>query len=57
MKFHQLKTGDRFKFNNQEYVKINEVIKSCCKVLHNCQTVSDSQKKALRPMDEVEKLG
>ena len=56
MKFHELAVGDKFKFNNQEYVKLPEVKASCCKVKHNCENTNGGAKAALQPLDEVEKI-
>lgn len=38
--FQSLAVGDRFMFNNLEFVKISEVRVTCCKVI-NCQSVSN----------------
>lgn len=56
MKFHEVAVGDKFKFNNREYIKIPEVRLSCCKIKENCEEVGSNAKAALKPMDEVEKL-
>jgi hypothetical protein len=56
MKFHELAVGDKFKFNNQEYIKTQEVRLNCCKIKENCQVVSSGAKAALKPLDEVEKV-
>ena len=56
MKFHELTVGEKFKFNNREYVKIPEVKASCCKVKHNCEIVSTNAKVVLKPLVEVEKI-
>lgn len=56
MKFHELAVGEKFKFNNQEYLKIQEVKASCCKVKHNCELVQTNEKIVLKPLDEVEKI-
>lgn len=56
MRFHELAVGEKFKFNNQEYVKIPEIRISCCKIKENAQCVANSTKAVLKPMDEVEKV-
>lgn len=56
MKFHELAVGEKFKFNNQEYVKVQEVKASCCKVKYNCELIQTNEKIALKPLDEVEKI-
>lgn len=56
MKFHELEVGQKFTFNNQEYVKIPEVKVSCCKVKHNCEITQTNEKVVLKPLDEVEKI-
>lgn len=56
MKFHELAVGEKFKFNNREYVKIPEVKVSCCKVKHNCEIIDNNEKVVLKPLDEVEKI-
>lgn len=57
MKFHELPVGERFTFNNKEYVKIEEVRISCCKIKENCREVLTGNTFVLKPMDEVEKVG
>lgn len=39
--FGELSVGDRFLFNNQEFVKTNEVRISCCRTV-NASAASDS---------------
>ena len=56
MKFHELAVGEKFKFNNEEYVKIPEIKLTCCKIKENAQVVSNSTKVVIKPMDEVEKV-
>lgn len=56
MKFHEIAVGEKFKFNNEEYLKVPEIKVSCCKVQENCQLVASGAKTVLKPMDEVEKL-
>lgn len=56
MKFHEVSVGDKFKFNNTEYVKVPEARISCCKIQHNCEIVSTGAKATLKPLDEVEKI-
>lgn len=56
MKFHELAVGDKFKFNNVDYVKIPEVRVSCCKISENCQAVVTAEKAVLKPLDEVERI-
>jgi hypothetical protein len=56
MKFHELAVGEKFKFNNQEYVKIPEIKLSCCKIKENAQVVANSAKAVIKPMEEVEKV-
>lgn len=56
MKFHELQVGDKFKFNNVEYIKIPEIKASCCKVEQNCSVVGSDTKAVLKPLDEVEKM-
>lgn len=56
MKFYELPNGTRFKFNNQEYVKIKEVKLNCCKVKENAQLIETGEKKVLKALDEVEKI-
>jgi hypothetical protein len=56
MRFHELAVGDKFKFQDQEYVKIPEIKVSCCKIKENAQCVANSAKSVIKPMDEVEKV-
>jgi len=56
MRFHELAVGDRFTFNNKEYVKIEEVRISCCKVKENCREATTNATAVLKPADNVEKL-
>lgn len=56
MKFHEIAVGDKFKANNQEYVKIPEVRISCCKIKENCEIIASGEKRVLKPLDEVEKI-
>lgn len=56
MKFHELAVGEKFKFNNIEFVKVPEERISCCKVKCNCQNCSTGDKIVLKPLDEVEKV-
>ncbi len=56
MKFYELAVGARFKFNNQEYVKLKEVKINCCKVRENAQLLETGEKKVLKALDEVEKI-
>lgn len=56
MKFHEVAVGEKFIFNNQEYVKTPEMRVSCCKVKDNCQIITTGQKVTLKPLDEVEKV-
>ena len=55
MKFHELAVGDSFLYNNNQYVKVQEVKLNCCKVKYNCTSTTGSQE-ARQPMDEVEKV-
>lgn len=57
MKFHEVAVGEKFKFDNKEYVKVPEVRVSCCKISCNAEIVETSQKVVLNPLDEVEKIG
>ena len=56
MKFHEVAVGDKFKFNNQEYVKVPEIRVSCCKISCNAEIVGTAEKAVLKPLDEVEKI-
>lgn len=56
MKFHELAVGEKFKFNNQEYLKTPEIKSNCCRVKENCEIVSTGQKAVVKPLDEVEKV-
>lgn len=56
MKFHELAVGEKFKFNNQEYRKIQEIRISCCKIKENCELVANGQKSVLKPLDDIEKI-
>lgn len=56
MKFHELAVGEKFKFNNEEYVKTKEVKSNCCRVKENCQVASTGQKAVIKPLDEVERI-
>jgi hypothetical protein len=56
MKFHEVAVGEKFKFNNQEYIKIPEARVSCCKILHNAELAGTAEKVVLKPLDEVEKI-
>lgn len=42
--FGELITGQRFILNGSEYVKVQEIKISCCKVI-NCQLVNDPNNK------------
>lgn len=55
MKFHELKVGDRFKLNNEDHTKLQEVKISCCKIKHNAEK-ADGSKVIIAPLQEVEKL-
>lgn len=55
MRFHDVKVGEKFKFNNEEYTKVPEVKISCCKIKHNCEK-TDGSKVVLKPLDDVEKI-
>jgi hypothetical protein len=57
MKFHEVPVGEKFKYNNIEYTKTEEVRVSCCKIKENCQEINSGAKAVLKPMDEVEKIG
>jgi hypothetical protein len=54
MKFFEVSVGQKFRFNNQEYIKIPEIKVSCCKVQHNAELTGSAEKVVLKPMDEVE---
>lgn len=56
MEFFKVKVGQGFKFNNEEYIKIQEVKVNCCKVKENCQIVNTGEKRVLKPLDNVETL-
>lgn len=56
MKFHELAVGDKFRFNNEDYVKLQEVKASCCRVKYNCELSATQAKVVLQPLDEVEKI-
>lgn len=56
MKFHELAVGEKFKYNNKEYLKLQEVKASCCTVKHNCEIIETNEKAVLKPLDEVEKI-
>ena len=56
MKFYQLAVGDRFKFNNQEYIKVQEVTANCCKIKENCKVSGSGERAVLKPLDEIEKV-
>jgi hypothetical protein len=54
MKFFEVAVGSKFKFNNQEYTKVNEVKLNCCKVKYNAELSGSGEKVTLKPLDEVE---
>lgn len=53
MKFHQLAVGQKFKFNNVVYTKIEPQKVSCCKTL-SALNMETNQKVMVKPNDEVE---
>jgi hypothetical protein len=55
MKFHEVPVGDKFVYNNETYVKIPEIRKSCCKIQQNAQKVSDKTVAVIKPLEEVTK--
>lgn len=48
-----LKNGDKFLYNQQEYVRIPDERVSCCKVF-NAQCVATGEKIQIVPITEVE---
>ena len=50
MNFTDLKTGDRFSYNGTEYIKIDEVRISCCKLI-NCQAAQDPNNRIQIPQN------
>jgi len=56
MKFHELAVGEKFKFNNNEFVKVTEERISCCKIRCNAQNAATGEKIVFKPLDEVEKV-
>jgi hypothetical protein len=56
MEFFKIAVGQKFKFNNEEYVKIKEVKVNCCKVKENCEIINTGEKRILKPLDKVETL-
>lgn len=56
MKFHEIAVGEKFIYNNETYLKIPEIRKSCCKIQQNAQKVSDNTVAVIKPLDEVEKV-
>ena len=53
-KFKDIAVGTVFIHENQEYVKINDIRVTCCKV-HNCKLTTDAAVKGfVVPVHEVE---
>ena len=42
--FSELAVGDRFTYNNQQYVKVQDVRVSCCRTV-NCHVVGNANNK------------
>lgn len=55
VKLVDLKTGDRFTYNGQEYTRIADERISCCKVF-NAQAVTTGEKIQIAPITEVEQI-
>lgn len=53
MKFAEVAVGQKFKFNNIEYTKTDEIKVSCCKRL-NAVNNADQNKIMVSPNQEVE---
>lgn len=56
VQFKDLKTGDNFKYNNLEYVKISEERISCCKYLNAALSSDKKNKIQVKPLTNVEKV-
>ena len=55
MKFSELTVGQKFKFNNEEYIKTEPTKVSCCKTLNSVK-VQNNEKVMIRPMSDVEAI-
>jgi len=53
MKFSELTVGQKFKINEVEYTRIDDIKVSCCKKL-NAINNSNQTKVMIKPTDEVE---
>lgn len=52
--FREVNVGEKFKYNNAEYTKINVVKVSCCQSI-NAQKVDNEQNRIfVQPLQEVE---
>lgn len=51
--FGELAVGDRFVFNNQEYIKTNEVRVSCCRSINACSANDSNNKVYIQPSSLV----
>ena len=56
MKFSELSVGDKFTFNGQEYIKIQDVKANCCRTKYNCEVIATGQKELRNVFDQVEKV-
>lgn len=51
--FGELSVGDRFVFNNQEFVKTNEVRISCCRTVNACAANDSNNTVYIQPTTTV----
>lgn len=51
--FGELSVGDRFIFNNQEFVKTTEVRVSCCRTINACAANDSNNKVYIQPSSTV----
>lgn len=56
IEFKDLKTGDTFKYNNLEYIKIAEERISCCKCFNAALNSDKKNKIQVKPLTNVEKV-
>ena len=51
--FGELSVGDRFTYNNQEFVKKEEVRISCCQTINACATNDSNNRVYIQPSSLV----
>lgn len=54
--FHELQVGQRFIYNNNEYLKVTEVRVTCCKIESNAVKLKNNEKILFEYKAEVESI-